>query len=180
MEVEIKLSVKDWESYHSFLGSEAPRKYYSGWWLTLLNALVWFLGFIIVMATINSVSSFHWPTAITVSILFLLLMLNHFLNRPRVLMASFAPEKDGSFCGVHFFNLTSESLIAKSEGYFSEHSWSLFKRVERSHGLIMLFIDKANAFVFPESELSNPEEFYSFTKEKVNEYNKVIKKDIKS
>ncbi|WP_448546444.1 hypothetical protein [Thalassotalea fusca] len=180
MEVKIKLSVKDWESYQSFLGSEAPRKYYSGWWLTLINAVVWFLGVVIVMATVDTISSFHWPTAITVCVLFLLIIVNHLINRPRVLLASFAPDIEGSFCGTHYFRLTDESIIAKSDGYTSEHSWFLFKRIVRSHGLVMLFIDTANAFIFPESELADAEAFYLYSKQRVDEHNKVMNTEITS
>jgi hypothetical protein len=176
MDVKIKLGVDDWKAFQVFLGTEIPRKHYSGWVSGTINFIVWFVIAIIVMATIDSVSTFHWPTAVTVISLFVILIFNHLINRPKLLLKSFEPELNGSFCGEHSFVLDKTHLMASGVGYESKYSWSLFQRVVKTNDLILLFIDNAKAFVFPINELNNPEEFFDYASQCINEY-KPFKQD---
>ena len=177
MDVNIKLTVDDWNSFQNFIASEIPRKFYKGWLLGLANFIIWLALAVVFIGTINSFSTFHWPSGISIALIFIILIINNFINKPRLLLKSLEPSPDGTFCGEHEYNFSDEGISVTGKGFITKHSWEIVKRVENSNGLIMLFIDTAHALLIPVRELDNPNEFISYVNSRATEYNKSLKQD---
>lgn len=167
MKFKINLTVNDWLAYQQLLSSEAPRKYLKTWFLFIVNALVWCLLAIIVMSTLKAISTFHWPTAITVIILFLLLISNHFINVPKLFKHAYAPKEDGAFCGSHLYELTEDEMKISSEASYTVYKWHVFQRFKQDNELLALFIDTSSAVLIPIRDLENKDEIIHFLSEKV-------------
>ena len=167
MKFKINLTVNDWLAYQQLLSSEAPRKYLKTWFLFIVNAVVWFLLAVIVMSTLREISTVHWPTAITISVVFLLLIFNHYINVPKLSKHAYAPKEDGAFCGSHIFELSEEEMKISSEASYSVYKWGVFKRIKQENGILALFIDTSSAVLIPLRDLENKDEIIHFLSEKV-------------
>ena len=169
MKFTINLTIDDWITYQQLLSNEAPRKYLKTWFLFIANALVWFLLVLIVMSTLKSLSTVHWPTAITFSFIFLLLIFNHYINLPRLFRHAYAPKKDGAFCGNHLFELSEDEMKITSENSLSVYKWGLFERLKSENGLLALFFDTSSAVLIPIRDLENKDEIINFLSKKISE-----------
>lgn len=174
MEVEVKIGVEHWKRFQAYVYSEVPRRYFKGWLFNIISGFLWFLFLIVFTGTVSSDSTFHWPTAISVITLFVIMIANYAICAPRLQLNSLEPDIDGPFCGEHHYKLTDEYLIFTSGGRKSQQPWPMFKRVVKGNDLIMLFFDTANAIIFPIEDLKDPEEFHQFIEERLNKYNNEI------
>lgn len=79
---------------------------------------------------------------------------------------SFEPSDTGSFCGVHRFRFTEQGIESEGNGFVTNHSWQIVKKVERTQGMILIYFDTAIAYAFPESKLSDPDGVYKYILER--------------
>lgn len=161
MEIEINLGKKDWSNFQSYLEKEIPksksRKSDSMW----VQLIMWvFLG-VAFTAVFQNISRFHWPTAVSVAAIFAIIfgMFVYNLNKLKQL---FAPSDSGPFVGAHKFIINEEGIYSEGNGYKGFHSWLVVKRITRKNGMVMVFIDTAYGYVFPESQLHNPDHFLQY------------------
>ena len=164
MEIQINLQKEDWKNYQSYIEKTLPKQkktWMDSFWV---NMFVWMLLVIMFMDIFQSFSYFHWPTAISVSVFFILIFALFIFNMFKIRKA-FEPLESGVFCGKHKFKFTDNGIASEGDGYEGNHSWKIVKRIERAQGMIMIYLDTAYAYVFPESKLDNPDEFYSFISE---------------
>ena len=70
------------------------------------------------------------------------------------------PLKEGTLVGRHEFVFDENGIHSEGKGYKSFHSWKIVKSVRYEKGIIMIFLDKAYAFIFPDDQLDNPDDFY--------------------
>jgi hypothetical protein len=161
MEIEIDLQKEDWKKYQSYIERELPRRHKT--WLDnfWVSFFVWTFMTIIFMMIYRSFTYFHWPTATFVATCFIFISALFFFNIYKARLA-FEPLDAGAFCGTHKFVFSEQSIISEGKGYDARHSWMIVKRVERAAGMILIYMDTAFAFVFPESKLSDPDKFYQF------------------
>ena len=54
----------------------------------------------------------------------------------------------------------------KGKGYKDYHDWNVVKSVECNDGIIILFLDTAYGFLFPESQLENPTDFLNLVNQR--------------
>jgi len=165
MDIQITLEKEDWKRYQSYIERELP-KHLKTWMNSFwVNMLVWMIIAFIFMSIYRQFTSFHWPTAISVGIFFILIAALFFLNLFKIRKA-FEPSEKGSFCGEHFFKFTDQGIESKGSGYKGSHSWAIVKKVERVQGMILIYIDTAYAFVFPESKLIDPDGLFKYISER--------------
>lgn len=107
---------------------------------------------------------FHWPTAVVVGAVFIVLTVL-FIRHLNKLKGYFSPSEDGCFIGTHRINVNEVGIETRGNGYSGHYAWSVIRSVEREGGVIMLFIDSANALIFPEDRLEDPDGFYKLVKE---------------
>ncbi|MEW8587059.1 MAG: YcxB family protein [Candidatus Thiodiazotropha sp.] len=161
----IKLEVGDWYKFQSYLEKEIPRRtaksWMNGFWF---NLVLWGVIAFFFMAIFQNTGDFHWPTAGVASAFFILMFILFIFNLTKFKKA-YAPSENGVFVGEHRFVFDEEGIKSQGQGYKAMHSWSLVQRIERSNGMIFIFMDSAYAYVFPESKLKNPEEFYKYINE---------------
>ena len=169
MEITIKLEREDWNLFQSQLEKELPKTVKSWTNSFWFNIVLWAVIAFTIMSVFESKGRFHWPTAGVVSAFFILLIALFFINLSKVKKA-YAPSEDGVFIGEHTFIFDSDGIKSTGRGYTGDHSWSLVKRIERVNGMILVYLDTAFAYVFPESKLDNPDEFYAY----INEQHKKI------
>ncbi len=161
MEIEITLSKEDWKIFQSYLTKELRRSKSINASSFIVLLLVW--GFIgaAFMTVFQNISQFHWPTAIGVAAIFAVIF-GLFVFELNKLRQLYAPSDSGPFVGTHKFKINEEGIHSEGNGYEGFHSWSIVKRITRSHGAILVFIDTAYGYVFPELQLKNPEEFMEY------------------
>lgn len=164
MEVEITLKKEDWGTFQSFLENEISKSESSKSDSFGGQFVVWaFLGAAFI-AVFQSISQFHWPTASAVAAVFAIIFGLYIYNLNK-LKRLFAPSESGPFVGTHKFKINEEGIYSEGSGYKGFHSWSVVKRIIRGNGMIVVFIDTAFGYVFPESQLSNPDQFFQYANE---------------
>ncbi|MCP3873900.1 MAG: YcxB family protein [Desulfobacteraceae bacterium] len=127
----------------------------NGSWLDLIVWLALILFFYIGFTYVGSV---HYPTAILISCIFLIVIGLWFWNLIR-LKRALAPSEQGPFLGKHHYLFDEAGIQLKGKGYKRCNDWYSVKSIERGNGMIMLFIDTAQAFIFPENQIDDIDEF---------------------
>lgn len=171
MEVVIKYEKEDWRKFQQFLGKEIPKRIKTPLDNFFVNLVVWMVIGIVSMFIFRNIGEFHGPTAAYV-MAFAVVIFILFIMRLNKYKNAFAPSEGGCFIGTHTFTINESGIETKGHGYSGSYSWSTVIDVVRSNGLIMLFLDTANAFIFPESKIEDPEALYKYIKECNNTPNK--------
>ena len=161
MNVSIKLEKDDWLRFQKYLEKDIQKKNKS--WVNgiLFSVILWFILAFIFMNVFNAHVTFHWPTAGMATLFYGVFMITNIFNLHKFKKACI-PADSGVFLGEHRFILNNEGINSIGKGYEGKQSWSLVQRVERSDGMILIFMDTVYAYIFPETKLENPEEFYSY------------------
>jgi len=164
MDISIKLEVKDWYQFQSYLEKAIPKtakSWTNSFWF---NLVLWAVLAFFFMTIFQNTGEVHWPSAGVASAFFIFMFILFIFNLNKFKRAC-APSENGVFVGEHRFVFDEEGIKSKGQGYEASHSWSLVQRIERTNGMILIFLDTAYAYVFPETKLKNPEEFYNYINE---------------
>ena len=164
MEENITYEKEDWMKFQGFLERELPRRnkvIKSGFFV---NLIAWTLIGIVAMFVFRQIDHFHWPTAGFVSAIAVIIIIQ-FIRDVNKLKHAFAPSKSGCFIGSHSFVLTESGIESRGSDYSSFHAWSAVREIVRDNGIIMLFLDTAYAYIFPEHKLDDPDVLYNYVKE---------------
>lgn len=164
MEILINLDKEDWRKAIGYLGCEIPRanrSFGKDFWFGFLYMMV--AGFSAVLMY-KFVNGFHWPTAGVSFVLLVFILVFFCLNYKRNKKA-FEPSDEGTFVGEHKFIFDEKGIQLRGKSYESKYAWSAIKKIKRVQGMILIYHDTANALIFPENKLSNPDEFYNFITE---------------
>jgi MFS superfamily sulfate permease-like transporter len=159
MNITIELDGEDWFEFHKYVSKRlitAFKKATDGFWFNviLITALT-----IIFLFIFGTVSDFHLPTAvITIVIFVLVFVILHFKSQKYV--RAYEPKPGGAFIGIHNFEFDESGIRSYGNKFDAKHSWDLVQEIVREAGMIMIFIDTAMAFIFPEKKLQDPDEFY--------------------
>lgn len=164
MEVEITYEKDDWSKFQGFLEKEIPRRIKTSWDNVFVSILVWALIGAIAMYMFRQFEKFHWPSAGYVSALAVIIFTLFFRHLIKM-KSAFAPSESGCFIGSHRFIFNASGIESKGSGYNAFHSWSTVKEIVRGNGLIMIFIDTAQAFIFPEHKLDDHDGLFNYLKE---------------
>lgn len=166
MEISINYEYDDWVKFQSYLSKKIQSEIKTKSWTNnmLFNMILWTGIGVLLMFLFKKVSLFHWPSALLVSGALISIFVIYIFNLKKYQRA-FAPKNEGGFLGSHSFLITEHGIVSTGDGYKCTHSWKTIKQISRENGLIMLFIDTANAFIFPEHKLKEPDEFYAYIKE---------------
>ena len=164
MDILIKLEIEDWNKYQSYIEKELSKSVKSWTDSFWFNLILWAVIGFIFMSIFRNLSEIHLPTIAVVSVFFILLFVLFIFNLLK-LKKAFAPSKSGIFIGEHQFVFDEEGIKSKGQGYEGKHSWSVVQRVERTNGMIIIFLDTAYAFIFPESKLEKPDQLYNYINE---------------
>ena len=158
MEIHLTLTSEEWYKFQKFIQRKNQKDLngvIGGFWANL--ALFFVLTFIFVVL-FNFIDRFHYPTAIFFFVIFSTIIGLFFWNIYR-LQRSFVPSENGIFVGEHNFTFDEKGIRSEGKGYRSFHEWRVVKTIMRENGMIMIFLDTANAFIFPETQLSDPDVF---------------------
>ncbi|MEP6161956.1 MAG: YcxB family protein [Halieaceae bacterium] len=164
MEIQITLDKEDWKSFQGYAEKTLPKNLKSWMSSPWVNMLIWMLITIFFLSVFNQYSSFHWPTVTAMGAFFILLSALFFFNMFK-LKKAFEPSDSGTFCGSHIFRFSEQGISSEGDGYRANHAWSIVKKIEREQGMILIFLDTAFAYVFPEPKLEDPDSFYAFVSE---------------
>ncbi|MET0067811.1 MAG: YcxB family protein [Candidatus Thiodiazotropha sp.] len=164
MEIEITLIREDWKKFHSFIEKDILRSKSRKTSSHLGQFVIWVLLGVAFMAVFQQLSHFHWPTAVSVAAVFAIIF-GLFIYELNKLKQLYAPSDAGPFVGAHRFNINEEGIYSQGDGYRGFHSWSVVKRIVRNNGMVLMMIDTAYGYVFPESHLDNPEQFIQYITE---------------
>lgn len=159
MNVTIKLELEDWRQFQSFLEKDLQKTVKSRWsslWFTFVFSVAMTL---VLLLTLEAFGGIHWPTAGFVALLLASVIALHVAHLFR-LKRAFAPSESGIFVGEHQFVFADDGINITGQGYENRLSWDRVQRIERSDGLIMIFLDTAFAYVIPVRNLDDPDRLY--------------------
>ena len=155
----INNELSDWRLYTRYLQKRASQrvtKLSNKRSLLLFSAL-----FVVTLWTFLHVDYVHMPSivaACAVSITFFTILIINMFRMAK----DYEPAEDGIFVGEKHYVLNEQGIATKSEGYKGVCEWSCVKSVERNSGLIMVFLDSAYAYLFPEAQLDASDEVYEY------------------
>lgn len=161
MEILINLEREDWDIFqaHTQRGiSRAVKSSSGGFWTSVLFLSAMLL---LVLFYFQSSYQYHWPTAIFVAVICVLIAAQFLYNLNKIYNAS-GPDEEGPFCGRHRLVISEDGIASEGNGYAGSHDWTTIKKIDRSDGLIMLYIDTVFAFIFPESKLEDPDGLFAY------------------
>ncbi|MES9879380.1 MAG: YcxB family protein [Sedimenticola sp.] len=164
MEVEFTYEKEDWSRFQGFLEKDIPKRIKTPWDNTIVSIVLWAVIGAVAMFVFRHFERFHWPTAGYVTA-FATVLFALFIRYMYRIKNAFAPSESGCFIGTHKFTITESGIESKGRGYYGFHAWSVVKEIVRDNGLIILFTDTANAFIFPEHKIDNPDGLYNYVKE---------------
>ncbi|MGV7222032.1 MAG: YcxB family protein [Nitrospinales bacterium] len=157
MEIKIKLEKNDWKTFNAYVAAENKNIIWRG------NRSLYYL-YVALVAVVTFIFVYKYSidtsTAMALIAIFVLASLYN-KNYTSKLFKLYEPSDDGWFLGKHKFSFDEEGIKTQGDGSSSFQSWSTVKKIVCGHGMIMIFIDTANAFIFPAAKLNNPEEFYN-------------------
>jgi hypothetical protein len=164
MKFTVNLSQQDWVAYNQHLIKNLPKTHKT--WLDnqyLMIALWFFLG-LAVMFIFDLSKNFNPQTAFAVSLFFVVLIAEILLNT-HLKRKVFYPNPKGGFVGEHHFTFDEFGIQTSGNGYHAHHAWKLVQKIERidngKQKHILLYLDTAYAFIFPENQLENAENFHN-------------------
>ncbi len=160
MEIDLTLTSEEWYQFQKYVQRKKMKELKGvldgfGSNLILWGGLTFV--FVILFAFIER---FHYPTAIFCLVTCATVVGLFFINSHR-LQRAFAPSENGTFVGVHRFIFDAQGIHCEGKDYKSSYAWRAVKDIIRANGMIMLFIDTAHAFIFPETQLKDPDGFLS-------------------
>jgi len=164
MDITITYEKEDWAKFQTILEKNIRQKIKTRWDNFFISLFIWaVIGATSMFIFKRFSNEFHWPTAIYVAA-FAIIFIGIFIQYLYRAKNAYAPSDSGCFIGTHTFTITETSITSKGLGYQSSHEWSLVHTIQRQDGFIILFVDTANAFIFPEHKLNDPEAFYQHIK----------------
>ena len=167
MQIKVNLQEQDWLAFQRHIARSAAKKNNAGnskFWKELFT---WMAIAIIFTITFQVVGALHWPTVVAVSVIFIVLIALYLINL-RGIRSAFKPSQEGIFCGEHEFNFHDDGFDVHGKGYHSHMQWCIVKRIERTNGMILMYLDSFQASIIPERDLDNPDELYQFISNKVS------------
>lgn len=167
MEQIFKYEKEDWKIFQSFLEKDL-RKSTKIWHEKIwINFILWFVIALVFFTFFQSKSEFNLATAGIVTFFFMFIFA-HVVLAGLKFKRLCAPSEDGCFIGEHRFKFDEETIHSKGRGYKASHDWSLIKRAVKTDEVIYLFLDNASAYIFPFSQVEDPETFYDYVGSKTN------------
>lgn len=152
---ELNLEPRDWQAYQQVLDgllSEKAARWSDKRWLKITT----WLGLVVLFVLLwQFVGDFHWPTAAIVTVIFVLVS-SFFLFSLQQLRRAYQPSELGLFCGQHRFSLSDAGIEVQGDFYQARIDWLQVLKIHQQGGLIILFVDNAQALILPEYQLSQP------------------------
>ena len=164
MKISVKLDKEDWKKFQQHLEKELTKTIKSGTNGFWFNLVTWAVIAFVFLSIFQNINKIHWPTAGFVSVFFILFLSLFFYNLSKIRKA-YEPSEDGVFVGEHKFDIDKEGIKTKGHDYVGHHSWSIVKKIERVDNMIIIYLDTAYAYVFPEQQLDDPDQFYNYINE---------------
>ena len=155
MELDLELTQADWLNFNKYVQRKIQKGLLGGFWP---NVVIWFLITILFVFLFQRIDRLHWPSVGFVSIIFVLLIGYFFLNIAKAQKA-LMPSLQGTFVGDHHFEFNEKGIYSNGRGYNGFHEWSTVKAIEQGNQMVLIFLDTAYAFVFPETQLEDVEKF---------------------
>lgn len=158
MEIDIQLTKEDWMKFNKFVQKRTLKNLKGVAGGLFGNLVIWLVLTVIFVILFLTVKVWHWPTAIFITTIFMVMMSLFLWNLYRM-QSSLMPSEQGTFIGKHHFVFNENGIYSEGKGYKGYHSWDVIKSIESNSGLIILFLDTAYGYLFPENQLENAAEF---------------------
>ncbi len=161
MEISLQLELADWQRFQKHVERKLSISNRASINNPFISGIFWISFGALAMMLYRRIDVFHAPTAIFVSlffILFIVLFISNLVNMKKKL----SPLESGVFIGRHSFTFNEAGFIAIGKDYETKHDWSIIKKVDRGNGLILLYLDSYYAYIFPEEKLADPDAFYDY------------------
>ena len=164
MNILLKLEVEDWENFQLYVDKEifsSVKPWVNNFWL---NILFWGVFGYLSKAFLHKTGGIHWPTFTIVFVFFILIIILNTTKQAKI-KQSFTPSESGGLFKQNQYYFNEKGIKITSQDFESNQGWSTVQRIVRAEGMILVFIDKTFAYIFPETKLENPDELYSYLNE---------------
>lgn len=164
MNILIKLQLEDWEKFQLYIEkeiSDSVKSWVNNFWL---NVVFWGGFGFFSMSILRNAGGIHWTTFGLVSVFFILNFIL-FTFKQTKLKKAFSPSESGLLFVETQFIFNEEGIKTKAKDVEGKNSWSAVQRIERTEGMILIFLDTTLAYIFPENKLENPDELYIYINE---------------
>jgi len=161
VEFQIQLSKDDWFIYQKHTGKRVCSKLKGTSFGFLKNMILWMITSIIFFTLFQTVGDLHWPTAIAIFIICSAIGFFSYMHTIRV-RSAMEPLENGVTYAPQKYKIDENGIYSNSKSIESACKWDAVVSVDRANGQILLYIDTLQAFIFPESQLDNADELYSF------------------
>ncbi len=178
MEVQLTLDKNDWVRYQhhikGILGQRAKNRA-SGFWADLLINVVLLSFFVLVVIPyLVPDTGLHRPTVISLfSIIAAGILWRYFKNRQIDM-----PAEQGLFYRQRRFHFSETGVRIEGRGFNCCYSWSVIQSIEHTEGMILLWLDTADALLLPDTRLTNPEALFNHISLEYNKSHSAADKNI--
>lgn len=160
MELEIEYDLSDSNEFNDFFRKKVCAEAKAWWDSAWVSVVIWIVVALAFYAFARSGTKFSWPTAFIVAF-FLLLIFGFLVLNSVKMRRAVRPSEDGIFLRRHKFQVTDAGIAVASAGYEARYDWTSIYSVEKTDKAVYLFLDTANAFIFPLSKVGDAEAFIS-------------------
>lgn len=168
MEISLQLEKADWQRFQRQTEKRLTKTKAPAWYHNFFISLLFWstIGFL-AMWLYPQIGAFqlHLPSALFISFFFILFISIFIFSLIKIKKAA-APSEQGIFIGHHTLFFGDDTIKSTGEHYESSIDWKAIIKIERSNGLIILYLDTLYAYIFPEEKLDNPILFYTHVMEK--------------
>ena len=161
MEFEIELSKRDWLIFQKYTGRKVCLKLKDVSFGFMKNLILWMSISIIFFTMFEFFGEMHLPTFVASAIIFSAIAAFYLAQTFRV-RSVMQPLENGETYAVHKYKMDNSGIHSYSKNIESLCRWDAVIDVDRANDQILLYIDTLQAYIFPESQLENADELFSF------------------
>ncbi|WP_346838700.1 hypothetical protein [Microbulbifer sp. SAOS-129_SWC] len=158
MVIEAKLEEKDWKIFNHYIRAKALKDTKSWIDSPFFNAFIWLMIAIVILGFIRPEMGLHWQSAAFSAVVCAVIFFSIYSKEVKFLK-NLLPLVDNSIYEKRVIEVSESGIRSKNSKHDIFLCWDNFTSIEYERGLIMIFINRANAIVIPAIQVPEPTEF---------------------
>ncbi|MCX2781518.1 YcxB family protein [Microbulbifer thermotolerans] len=157
MIIETKLEEKDWKIFSHYIRAKALEDAKSWVDSPLFNVFIWLMIAVVILGVTRPEMGLHWQSAVFTAVVCAILFFSIYSKEVKFLK-NLLPTADNSIYERRLIEVSESGIRSKNSKHDVFLSWDNFTSIEYERGLIMFFINQANAIVIPAAQVPAPTE----------------------
>ncbi|MBB3063642.1 hypothetical protein [Microbulbifer rhizosphaerae] len=155
MIIKTKLDKNDWKVFNHYVKAKVQEDARSWMDSPIFNVFIWLLIAVVILGVTRPDMGLHWQSAAFAAVVCSILFFSIYSKEVKVLK-KLIPRVDDSIYEEKTIEVSESGIRSKNSKHDIFLNWENFSSVEFEGGLIMLFLDRANAIVIPSAQVSEP------------------------